>query len=172
MALGWGDSRFQNIFTPAPTCVASPTKKTKKPIMPTNARLKARLPAFFLRTMFRNSARTPASPPIIRKSTTLRSTVWCSHYSVAKRQQVPSSLVGTATLSLKLENVVPGPWICYFSYCGQVFFYCSSIDEQYSYIRTSIIYYFSKISYVYVTFFSKTNYYENFFSPYFWRLFF
>ena len=125
---------------------------------------------FYCTTTFRNSAITPASP-LILKSTTLRSTLGCSHYSVAKRQQFSCPL-GTATLSLKLENVVPGRWICYFSYCGQVFFYCSSIDEQYSYIRTSIIYYFSKISYVYVTFFSKTNYYENFFSPYFWRLFF
>ena len=31
---------------------------------------------------YRNSAIPPASP-LIRKSTTLRSTLWCSHYSVA-----------------------------------------------------------------------------------------
>ena len=42
---------------------------------------------FFLRTMFRNSAVTPASP-LIRKSTTLRSSLWCSHYSVAKATAV------------------------------------------------------------------------------------
>ena len=54
----------------------------------------------------RNSAITPALP-LIRKSTTLRSTLWCSHYSVAKRQQFSCPL-GTATLSLKLKNVVLG----------------------------------------------------------------
>ena len=59
----------------------------------------------FLRKMFRNSAATPASP-LIRKSTTLRSTLWCSHYSVAKRQQFSYPL-GTASLSLKMENADP-----------------------------------------------------------------
>ena len=88
----------------------------------------------FLRTMFHNSAITPASPRI-RKSTTLRSNLLCSHYSVAKLQQFSCPL-GTAALSRTLENVGPGRWICSCSYSGQVFFYCSSIDEQpYSYVR-------------------------------------
>ena len=75
----------------------------------------------FLRTAFRNSAITPASP-LIKKSTTLRSSLWCFHCRVAKRQQFSCPL-GTASLSLKLENVVPGCWICFFSYYGQVFFF-------------------------------------------------
>ena len=56
---------------------------------------------FFLCTTFRNFAITPASPPI-RKSATLRSTLWCSHYRVAKRKHFSCPL-GTATVSLKLE---------------------------------------------------------------------
>ena len=103
------------------------------PILQTNPRLETPLPPFFLRTTFRNSTIITASP-LIRKSTIPRSTLWCSHYSVAKRQQLWCPL-GTATLSLKFENVVPGRWICSFSFCGQLFFYCSSIDEQYSLVR-------------------------------------
>ena len=64
-----------------------PQKEKKGRLFPTNPRLEAPLPPFFVRTMFRNSPRTPASP-LIGKSTTLRSTLWCSHYSVAKRQQI------------------------------------------------------------------------------------
>ena len=113
----------------------------------------------FLRTTFRDSAITPASP-LIRKSTTLRSTLWCSYYSVAKRQQFSCPL-GIATVSLKLENVVPGRWVCSFSYCGQVFFFiCSS-----SIVRTRI---FGKISYD-VTFFSSSTILKHkaFFCPHF-----
>ena len=88
----------------------------------------------------------------MKPSTTLRSSLWCSHCSVAKRQQFSCSL-GTATLSLKLENVVPGCWICFFSYCGQVFFYCSSIGEQYSYVRV----FKQKSHNVRVTFFSSST---------------
>ena len=78
---------------------------------------------------FRNFAITPASS-LIPKSTTMRPTLWNSRYSsVAKRRQFSCPL-GTATLSLKLENMVPGRWICsstevvvkYFAYC--------SVDEQ------------------------------------------
>ena len=83
----------------------------------------------FLRKMFRNSAATPASP-LIRKSTTLRSTLWCSHYSVSKRQQFSYPLlidfvaeVGKCRCrSLGLSFLVVWP----------IFFYCSSIDEQHS----------------------------------------
>ena len=70
--------------------------------------------------MCRVSATTPASP-LIRKSTTLRFPLWCSHYNLAKRQQF-SCPRGTTTMSLKLKNVVWGRWICYFSYCARVFF--------------------------------------------------
>ena len=103
-----------------PPVLHRPQKKSEKTIFRTNPRLEAPLPPIFLRTTFRHSAITPASPPI-EKSTTLRSSLWCSHCSVAKRQQFSCPL-GTVTLSLKLENVVPGCWICFFSYCGQVFF--------------------------------------------------
>ena len=120
-------------------CCIAHKKKCEKPIFRTNPRLEAPLPPFFLRTTFRTSVITPASP-LIKKSTTLRSSLWCSHCSVAKRQQFSCPL-GTATLSLKLENVVPGRWICSFSYCDQVFFYCSSLHEQYSYVR---VFFFGK----------------------------
>ena len=54
--------------------------------------------------------------------------------SVAKRQQFSCPL-GTATLSLKFENVVPGRWICSFYTVAKYRFYRSSIDEQHSYVR-------------------------------------
>ena len=104
------------------TCVASPTKKNL--ICRFSGEIhdwKHLLLSFFLRKMLRVSAVTPASR-LLEKSTTLRSSIWCSHCSVAKRQQFSCPL-GTATLSLKLENVVQGGWICFLSYCcGQVFF--------------------------------------------------
>ena len=104
------------------TCVASDTKKNMK------SRFSGQISttgststSVFLGTTFRISAITPASP-LIEKSTTLQSSLWCSHCSVARRQQF-SCPRGTATLSLKVENVVPGCWICFLSYCcGQVFF--------------------------------------------------
>ena len=103
-------------------CCIAHKNKTKKPILWTNILLEAPLPQYCSCTTIRNSAITPDSP-LIRTFTTLRSTLCCSHHSVAKRQQF-SCLLGTATLSLKSENVVPGRWICYFSYsyCGQVSF--------------------------------------------------
>ena len=103
-----------------PPVLHRPQKKNEEPIFRTNPRLEAPLPPFFLRTTFRISAITPASP-LIEKFTTLRSSLWCSHCSVGKRQQFSCPL-GTATLSLKLENVVPGCWICFLLYCSQVFF--------------------------------------------------
>ena len=68
-----------------------------------------------------------------------------------------SLYVGTATLSLKLASVVPGRWICSFSYCGQAFFLLL-LHRWAVVVRTSI---FRKISYD-VTFFlwlysSKTH---------------
>ena len=104
-------------------------------------RLEAPPPPCFLRTTFRHSTTTPASP-LIKKSTTLRSSLWCSHCSVTKRQQFSCPL-GTATLSLKLDNVVPGCWIFFSRTVAKCFFYCSSIDEQYSYVRV----FFKKNSY-------------------------
>ena len=101
-----------------------PTKKYTRyiflPNLRRNLHLESPLPRFFLCTTFRDSAITPASP-LIRNSTTLRWTLWCSHYRVAKRQQFSCPL-GTAILSLKFENVVPGRWVCCFPYRGQVFF--------------------------------------------------
>ena len=63
-----------------------PQKKSEKPISGTNPRLEAPLPPFYSRTTFRISAITPALP-LIEKSTTLRSSLRCSHCIVAKRQQ-------------------------------------------------------------------------------------
>ena len=95
--------------------------------------LEAPLPPFFLRTTFRNSAITPASS-LIKKSTSLRSSLWCSHCSVAKRQQFSCSL-GTAILSFKVGKYVSR--LLDFFYCtvAQCFFCCSSVDEQHSYVR-------------------------------------
>ena len=114
------------------TCVALPRKKkTKSTKLRRNSHLDAPLPRVFCvrYLVIRNSAITPASP-LILKCTTLRWTLWCSHYSVAKRQQFSCPLVRTATLSLKFENVVPGRWIFSFSYCGQLFFYCRTWYER------------------------------------------
>ena len=111
---------FFVVCAPDTPVLHRPQKKSEKPIFRTNPRLEAHLPPFFLRMTFRNSAITRASP-LIKKSTTLRLSRWCSHCSVAERQQFSCPL-GTATSSLKLENVVPGFWICFFSYCDQVFF--------------------------------------------------
>ena len=61
--------------------------------------------SIFSCTTFRHSAITPATL-LIRKCTTRRWTLKCSHYSVAKRQQFSCAL-STPTLSLKFENVVP-----------------------------------------------------------------
>ena len=52
-------------------CCMAHNTKSEKPIFRTNPRL-------FLRTTFRNSTITPASP-LIKKSTTLRSSLWCAH---------------------------------------------------------------------------------------------
>ena len=46
---------------------------------------------------------------------------WCTLVSVAKRQQFPWP-PSIQTSSPKLENMVPGAWICGFSYCDQVYF--------------------------------------------------
>ena len=106
----------------------------EKPILGANPRLEAPLPPSFLRTMFRNAATTPASP-LIRTFTTPRLTFPCPHYTVAKRQQF-SCPPGTATLLLKLKNVVLG--LVGFVLSRTVakhFLYWSSIDEHYSYIQ-------------------------------------
>ena len=101
-----------------------------------NSHLESPLPLFFYVKIFRSSAIAPASP-LIRNSTTLRWTLWCSHYCVAKRQQFSCPL-GTATLLLKVENVVPGFWICSFSYCGKVFFFLLLHQWAVVLVRTSI----------------------------------
>ena len=68
------------------TCVASPTNKICKADFPDKSTNLYEVPPFFFRTTFRNSAITLASP-LIPKSTTLRSSLWCCHCGVAKRQQ-------------------------------------------------------------------------------------
>ena len=95
------------------TYVAPPTKKNViSPIFCTNLRLEAPLPVYFSCTTFRRSATTSATL-LIPKCTTRRWTLRCSHYSVVKRQQFSCAL-STATLPLKLENVVPEGWIMIF----------------------------------------------------------
>ena len=113
-------------------CCIAHKNKTKKPILWTNILLEAPLPQYCSCTTIRNSAITPDSP-LIRTFTTLRSTLCCSHHSVAKRQQFSWSL-GSATLSLKLENVVPGRWISYFSYMlsPRTFFLLDRTYEHFS----------------------------------------
>ena len=69
-----------------------------------NSHLESPLTSVFSSTTLRNSAVTTPSP-LTRKSTTLRWTLWCSHYSVAKGQQFSCPL-GTANLSLTFENGV------------------------------------------------------------------
>ena len=78
------------------------------------------LPPSFSCTRFRNSAMTPASP-LIKKCPTLRWTLSCAHYSVAKRHQFwwPAS---TVTAPPKFENMVQESWIFSFSYRGQAIF--------------------------------------------------
>ena len=104
LALGWGVRRFHNnVHMFHLRCIAH-KKKSEDVIFRTNTRLESPLPPLFLRTTFRNFRHNSGDA-------TPRSSLWCSHCSVAKRQQFSCPL-GTATLSLKLENVVLGCWIC------------------------------------------------------------
>ena len=64
---------------------------------------------YFSCTTFRRSA-TTSTALLIPKCTTRRSSLRCSNYSVAKRQQFSCAL-STATSSLKFENVVPEDWV-------------------------------------------------------------
>ena len=119
------------------TCVASPTRKKKKKASDKSSTGSTSTPVF---TIFRNSAIAPASP-LIRKSTTLRPTLWCSNCSVTKRQQFSCPL-GTATLSLKWVNVVPGRWICSLSYRGRIFLTAPtwmSSSRTYEYFSNSFV---------------------------------
>ena len=84
--------------------------------------------------VFCNSARTPA-PPSIQMCTTLRWTLWCCHYSMAKRQQFSCPL-RTATLSLKFDNVVPQGWIYFFSS------YLSCNFALYGQVRVRVVFLF------------------------------
>ena len=87
---------------------------------------------FFLPTIFGNSAVTPVSP-LIRKSTTLWSTLWCFHYSMAKRQQFLCP-VGTANLSLRYQVV----GFVLSRTVAKHFFHCSSIDRAYEYVSKNL----------------------------------
>ena len=79
-------------------CVTSPTKKM--PFLETNPRLEAPVPFdVFLVRHCRISAKTPATPSIL-KPTTRRRTLRCFHYGVAKRHHF-SCRLRTATLSLE-----------------------------------------------------------------------
>ena len=88
---GRGGKAF-HVFVGACYVLHLPHKNDISPIFCTNLRLEAPLPLYFSSTNFRNSAVTPATP-LIRKCTTRRWTLRCSHYSVAKGQQffVPST---------------------------------------------------------------------------------
>ena len=113
------------------TCVASPIKK-KKPILRTNPRLEAPRPPFILRTTFRTSAITPASP-LIRKFTTLRLVLspQCGKATavfVSSRHRDFVAQVGKCgSRSLDLLFLVLVLWTS--------FFFAALIDEQYSYVR-------------------------------------
>ena len=106
------------------TGVASPTKKKQKAYSADKSTTGSTFTAVFftyVRAKFRNSAMTPASP-LIKKSTTLRSSLWCSRCSVAKRQQFSSCPLGTPTLSSKLKNVVPVVWFVFSRTAAECFF--------------------------------------------------
>ena len=118
-------------------CCITHKKKTEKPIFRTNLPLEALLPPFFVRTTFRNSAITPASL-LIRKSSTLRFTLWCSHDSVAKREQFSCPL-GTTSLLLKLENVVPGRWMFFLLLWPSIFFTAMSSTRTYVYFSKNLV---------------------------------
>ena len=61
----------------SPLCCIAHKKQSEKPISWTNPRQEAPLPPFFLRTTFRISVITPASP-LIEKYTNLGSSLWCA----------------------------------------------------------------------------------------------
>ena len=84
----------------------------------------------FLRAMFRYSAITPASP-LVRKSTTVRSTLWCSHYSVAKQQRAVFVSSRQREFVAQVEKSGSRSLDLFFLGLWQSIFYCSSIDEQY-----------------------------------------
>ena len=118
-------------------CCIAHKKKKKKKASDKSSTGSTSTPVF---TIFRNSAIAPASP-LIRKSTTLRPTLWCSNCSVTKRQQFSCPL-GTATLSLKWVNVVPGRWICSLSYRGRIFLTAPtwmSSSRTYEYFSNSFV---------------------------------
>ena len=64
---------------------------------------------------------------------------WCTLVSMGKRQQFPWLSIQTS--SPKLENVVPGAWICRFLYCRQVYFYCCRTRTR-TYSHVSVCYLF------------------------------
>ena len=92
-------------------CVASPTKKEKeKKRFWNKSTTGSTLPlyisciSYVVRTTFRNSAVSPATP--IQKRTTRRSSLNVLFYHSVAKQQQHSCPLRSATLSLKFENMV------------------------------------------------------------------
>ena len=146
--MSWGEVNSIQLQTPVRRChlcciAHTHERKLILRILRVNPRLEAPLSPFFWRTTFRNSTITPALP-LIRKFTTLRSSRWCSHFSVAKRHQFYCPLlVSTATLSLKFENVFADRSIRTLSYCGRVFFFAAlpsmSSTRNYEYFSKMLL---------------------------------
>ena len=129
--------RFSACLSESPV-IASPTKKNRTADYsdkPTTGSTSTSV--FFLSAMFCNSAITPASL-LIRKSSTLRFTLWCSHDSVAKREQFSCPL-GTTSLLLKLENVVPGRWMFFLLLWPNIFFTAMSSTRTYVYFSKNLV---------------------------------
>ena len=124
--------------------------KQKKPILLTNPRLQAPLPPFFQPTTFRNNPSLTSNPKVhytaIDSLVLSLRTVWQSGSSFR--------VLGTATLSLKLQNICgPRSSDLFFLYSVPHFFKMipPSMSSCRTYERTSS---FRKISYRYdVTFF-------------------
>ena len=123
-----------------------PQKKIWKADFPDKSTTGTTSTSVFLRTTFRNSAITPASP-LIKKSTTLRSSLWCSLLMQC----------GKATavfVSSRDRDFVPEVGQCgsrlldlFFSYCGQVFFllllhrWAVLVSYAISYLRCNVFFY-------------------------------
>ena len=134
---------FFVVCAPDTPVLHRPQKKSEKPIFRTNPRLEAHLPPFFLRMTFRNSAITRASP-LIKKSTTLQSSLCCSHCSVAKRQQFSCPL-GTAIFVAEVGKC--GSRLLDTGYVFLVLWPSVFFTAPLSMSRTRTYEYFKKISY-------------------------
>ena len=87
-------------------------------------------------TTFRKFCHSSSLTSKIRKSTTPRSTHWCSHYIQCVKRQQFSCPLGTAAWPLKFENVVfPVVAFLLSHTVPSIFFTAPPSTGQYSYVR-------------------------------------